>query len=158
MDHLASKRFNRYSTYMLLANLKPHPTSIMLSLLIETWACLIAVCQANENKNGWNTVAYIQAEYYYIFIIDLRGTNLYQRGHSAQYSGFKLATSTLICAIYTWEFIFIATSHKHNCAFTITYVHFSNWACLLVIPCWWGLKRLKQLSMAFNNQAHNILW
>ena len=40
----------------------------------------------------------------------------YQRGHSAQYSGFKLAISTFMLSIL--EFIFIATSHKH-CAFTI---------------------------------------
>ena len=37
--------------------------------------------------------------------------------HSAQYSGFKLATSTFVLSIL--EFIFIATFHKH-CVFTLT--------------------------------------
>ena len=36
-----------------------------------------------------------------------------QRGYSAQFSGFKLATCTFLLSIYL--------SHKH-CAFTITYI------------------------------------
>ena len=31
-------------------------------------------------------------------------------------------------------------------------------ACLLAMPCWQGLKRPKQLSMAASNQAHYFLW
>ena len=43
--------------------------------------------------------------------------------HSAQYSGFKLASSMFVLS--TLEFIFIATSNK-NCAFNIPYVRFGN--------------------------------
>ena len=46
------------------------------------------------------------------------GKARYQLGHIAQYSGFKLATSTFVLSIL--QFIFIAASHKH-CAFTIAW-------------------------------------
>ena len=52
-----------------------------------------------------------------------RGKARYQRGHSAQYNGFKLATSTFVLSIL--EFIFTAASHKH-CAFTIIYELIDN--------------------------------
>ena len=46
-------------------------------------------------------------------------------GHSAQYSGFKLATTCSMVVLSILEFIFIATSHKHS-TFSITYVRFGN--------------------------------
>ena len=51
------------------------------------------------------------------FIVFWRNKAYYQRGHSAQYSGVKLATSTFVLSIL--ELIFTDTSNKH-CAFTIT--------------------------------------
>ena len=45
------------------------------------------------------------------FMVVSRDKARYQRGHSAQYSGFKLATCTFVLSIL--EFIFIATSNKH---------------------------------------------
>ena len=54
-----------------------------------------------------------QAHYFYGSLTGFKAP--YQRGHSAQYSSFKLATSTFVLSILE----FIATSHKH-CSFTIT--------------------------------------
>ena len=48
-----------------------------------------------------------------IFVVHLRGKACYKRGHSAQYSGFQLATSTFVLSILDIDFY----SHKH-CAFT----------------------------------------
>ena len=34
-----------------------------------------------------------------LFMVDLRGKALYQRGYTARYCGFKLATSTVVLSI-----------------------------------------------------------
>ena len=60
-------------------------------------------------------------------MVVLRGNARYQRGHRAQYSGFKLATSTFVLSIL--EFIFVATSHKH-CALQLLMeikTYYINW-------------------------------
>ena len=80
-----------------------------------------------------------------IFMVVLRGKAHYQRGHSAQYSGFKLATSTIVLSIL--KFVFIASSHKHY-AFTITYICFgklSLFACLHVHCVLWSQKKTKPI-------------
>ena len=55
--------------------------------------------------------------------VALKMNSSIDRKKRAQYSGFKLATSTFVLSML--EFIFIATSHKH-CTFTITYARFGN--------------------------------
>ena len=61
---------------------------------------------------------------------------------SAQYSYFKIATSTFVLPIL--EFIFIATSHKHF-TFTITHVSFGN---LRLFASYAGLLSPKNLKTA----------
>ena len=64
----------------------------------------------------------VQAQYnqaHCFYDIGLRGKARYQRGHSTQYSDFKLAVLEYLWQLPILEF-FTATSHKH-CAFTITY-------------------------------------
>ena len=71
-----------------------------------------------------------------------RGKAHYQRGHSAQYSGFHLDTSTFLLSILV--FIFIATSHKH-CTFTITYFRFENLSLFASYAMLMRPRNLKQL-------------
>ena len=56
-------------------------------------------------------------------MVVLRGKAYYQFGHSAQYSGFKIATGSFV--VFVLEFIFIATSHKHFAFINIIAIKFN---------------------------------
>ena len=78
----------------------------------------IASKQAQVPKTNISPCPWLLTIRLAFFMVVERDEARYQRGHSAQYSGFKLATSTFVLSIL--EFIVIATFHKH-CTFNITY-------------------------------------
>ena len=55
-----------------------------------------------------------QAHYY--FMVDLRGKAHNQRGHSAQYSGFTLVTSSFVLSILEWKHDFYFLGFYSNCS------------------------------------------
>ena len=110
------------STNVLVANLKPlywlTQALRFYHYLCSFWepACLLNAMLMRPKKT--ETAVHGCEQSGSLFLCYFKGGKArYRRGHSVQYSGFKLATSTFVLSIL--ELIFIATSHKH-CPFTIT--------------------------------------
>ena len=62
--------------------------------------------------------------------------------------------TSLICMVFL---PLQATSHKLY-IFIACFIHVGSWAWVLAVPCWWGLRWLKQLSMAANARTTTIQW